>query len=110
MRSIRRLRIWDWIETSRAETAALYARSAHPYTQALVSAIPEPDPDRRRQRIILAGDAPNPEDPPPGCAFHPRCPLVRDICRSVVPELQGIDEYRSAACHVVAGKTTPVAA
>ena len=57
-----------------AETAALYARSAHPYTQALVSPIPEPDPYRRRQRIILAGDAPNPEDPPPGCPFHPRCP------------------------------------
>jgi oligopeptide/dipeptide ABC transporter ATP-binding protein len=68
-----------------AETAALYARSAHPYTQALVSAIPEPDPERRRQRIILAGDAPNPEHPPPGCAFHPRCPQVMPRCRTVAP-------------------------
>jgi len=82
-----------------AETAALYARSAHPYTQALVSAIPEPDPDRRRQRIILAGDAPNPEDPPPGCAFHPRCPQVMPQCRTVIPPR--IDLGRPASPHPV---------
>jgi oligopeptide/dipeptide ABC transporter ATP-binding protein len=68
-----------------AETAALYRRAAHPYTQALVSAILEPDPERRRERIILPGDAPNPEAPPPGCPFHTRCRQVMPHCRTVVP-------------------------
>jgi len=86
-----------------AETAALYARAAHPYTQALVSAIPEPDPDRRRQRIILAGDAPNPEDPPPGCAFHPRCPQVMPHCRTVIPprlDLGSAASPHPVVCHL----------
>ena len=86
-----------------AETAALYARAAHPYTQALVSAIPEPDPDRRRQRIILAGDAPNPEDPPPGCAFHPRCPQVMPRCRTVAPpriDLGTAPSPHPVVCHL----------
>ena len=56
-----------------AETAALYRRAAHPYTEALISAIPQPNVEGRRERIILAGDAPNPEEPPSGCPFHPRC-------------------------------------
>jgi oligopeptide/dipeptide ABC transporter ATP-binding protein len=68
-----------------AETAALYARAAHPYTKALISAIPEPDPEQRKARIILGGDAPNPEAPPPGCPFHPRCPQVMPRCRTQVP-------------------------
>jgi oligopeptide/dipeptide ABC transporter ATP-binding protein len=68
-----------------AETAALYRRALHPYTEALISAIPEPDIDRRRSRIILAGDAPNPEDPPSGCPFHPRCPKAFERCPREVP-------------------------
>ncbi|HWA45770.1 MAG TPA: oligopeptide/dipeptide ABC transporter ATP-binding protein [Hypericibacter adhaerens] len=64
-----------------AERRRLYREPAHPYTEALISAIPEPDADRRRQRIILTGDVPNPEAPPPGCPFHPRCPKVFDRCR-----------------------------
>jgi oligopeptide/dipeptide ABC transporter ATP-binding protein len=82
-----------------AETAALYRRAAHPYTQALVSAILEPDPDRRRERIILPGDAPNPEAPPSGCPFHTRCPQVMPQCRTVVP--QRVDLGSSAAPHPV---------
>ena len=82
-----------------AETAALYRRAAHPYTQALVSAILEPDPDRRRERIILSGDAPNPEAPPPGCPFHPRCSQVMPHCRTVVPPR--VDLGTSAAPHPV---------
>jgi oligopeptide transport system ATP-binding protein len=68
-----------------AETGTLYRRLAHPYTEALMSAVPEPDVERRRARIILAGDAPNPEDPPPGCPFHPRCPKAFERCRSEAP-------------------------
>jgi oligopeptide/dipeptide ABC transporter ATP-binding protein len=68
-----------------AERRRLYREPAHPYTEALISAIPEPDADRRRQRIILSGDVPNPESPPPGCPFHPRCPKVFDRCRTERP-------------------------
>ena len=68
-----------------AETAALYRRAAHPYTEALISAIPEPNVENRRERIILAGDAPNPEEPPTGCPFHPRCPKAFERCPREVP-------------------------
>jgi oligopeptide/dipeptide ABC transporter ATP-binding protein len=71
------------VETGTA--ADLYAAPAHPYTQALISAIPEPDPDRPRQRIVLGGDVPNPEQPPPGCPFHPRCPKAQAICSIEMP-------------------------
>ncbi len=68
-----------------AEKRRLYDRPAHPYTEALISAIPEPDPEHRQQRIILAGDVPNPEAPPPGCPFHPRCPKVMPRCQTDRP-------------------------
>jgi peptide/nickel transport system ATP-binding protein len=67
------------------DVESLYARPAHPYTQALLSAIPQLDPDGSRERIVLSGDIPNPEEPPSGCPFHPRCPRVMDACRSVSP-------------------------
>jgi oligopeptide/dipeptide ABC transporter ATP-binding protein len=72
------------VETAASED--LFARPSHPYTQALISAIPQPDPERRRERIVLGGDVPNPEDPPPGCPFHPRCPHAMPVCRSVFPQ------------------------
>ena len=68
-----------------AATAALYRRAAHPYTEALISAIPQPNVEIRRERIILPGDAPNPEAPPPGCPFHPRCPKAFERCPREVP-------------------------
>ena len=73
----------------------------HPYTKALVSAIPYPH--RRQARIILPGDPPNPADRPSGCAFHPRCPVAERQCSAAMPELTGVGEGRSAACHLVAG-------
>jgi oligopeptide transport system ATP-binding protein len=75
-------------------------RPRHPYTRALVSAIPVPDPDveRSRQRIVLAGDPPSPIDPPPGCAFHPRCPYAIARCREAVPPLVPAGPDRVAAC------------
>ena len=73
----------------------------HPYTKALVSAIPYPH--RRQARIILPGDPPNPADRPSGCAFHPRCPVAERHCAVAMPELSGVGEGRSAACHLVAG-------
>jgi len=67
------------------DAATVYEQPAHPYTQALLSAIPQPDPERRRQRIVLPGDVPSPEHPPGGCPFHPRCPQAMDRCRTEVP-------------------------
>ncbi|HYD83228.1 MAG TPA: oligopeptide/dipeptide ABC transporter ATP-binding protein, partial [Opitutus sp.] len=73
---------------------------AHPYTRALVSAIPTPNPDveRNRQRIVLAGDPPSPIDPPVGCRFHPRCPYAVEKCRAIVPPLLPAGPAREAAC------------
>jgi len=68
------------------EARAIYERPLHPYTQALLSAIPQPDPERRRGRIVLRGDVPNPEQPPTGCPFHPRCPRAMAVCRTEAPE------------------------
>ena len=75
-------------------------RPARPYTRALVSAIPVPDPERERsrQRIVLAGDPPSPLNPPPGCAFHPRCAYATDACRAAVPPLRPAGPGREAAC------------
>ena len=76
----------------------LYAEPKHPYTQALLSAIPVIH--RKRKKIILTGDVPSPIDPPAGCRFHTRCPHVMDICREVEPELKRLDDGRLLACHL----------
>jgi peptide/nickel transport system ATP-binding protein/oligopeptide transport system ATP-binding protein len=75
-----------------AEKRRLYREPAHPYTEALISAIPEPDAARRRRRIILSGDVPNPEAPPPGCPFHPRCPKAFERCRTDRPATTDLGE------------------
>ncbi|TAG32954.1 MAG: ABC transporter ATP-binding protein, partial [Verrucomicrobia bacterium] len=66
----------------------IYRAPRHPYTRALLSAIPQPDPTRRAQRIVLKGDVPSPIDPPQGCPFHPRCPHATERCRTEVPALR----------------------
>ncbi|GAA4081206.1 ABC transporter ATP-binding protein [Nonomuraea soli] len=79
----------------------IYGTPAHPYTRALLSAVPVPDPDveATRERIVLRGDPPSPKAPPPGCSFHPRCHLAQDICRTSRPELRGVNG-RQVACHL----------
>ena len=82
-----------------AASKKIYHRTLHPYTQALLSASPMPDPGLKRDRIILKGDVPSPIDPPAGCRFHTRCIYVRDICSSKEPALREIDPGHFTACH-----------
>ncbi|MGA7923784.1 MAG: ABC transporter ATP-binding protein, partial [Thermoplasmata archaeon] len=90
----------------RAPTEELFTRPLHPYTQALLAAIPIPDPALRRERIILHGDVPSPAAPPPGCRFHTRCPAVMPVCSQVEPPLLEVRENHFVACHLY---PTPVA-
>jgi len=82
-----------------SKTDEIFASPLHPYTRALLSAIPIPDPESDRERIVLTGDVPNPVNPPSGCRFHPRCPHAQNICREVEPTLQDAGADREVACH-----------
>lgn len=84
-----------------AETDELFRHPLHPYTQALLSAIPVPDPTRRRQRLVLTGELPSPIRPPSGCRFHPRCPLATARCQQVEPEFRHVGHGHWVACHAV---------
>ncbi|WP_144185071.1 ABC transporter ATP-binding protein [Elioraea rosea] len=83
-----------------AEKSALFAAPKHPYTEALLSAVPLPDPTAKRDRIILTGDVPSPIKPPPGCRFHTRCPHAFDRCRQEEPALKAIGPGHLSACHL----------
>jgi oligopeptide/dipeptide ABC transporter ATP-binding protein len=83
-----------------AERASLFARPQHPYTEALLSAVPVPDPDAKRQRIILRGDVPSPINPPGGCRFHTRCPYAFDRCTTEEPAMQEVLPRHRVACHL----------
>jgi peptide/nickel transport system ATP-binding protein/oligopeptide transport system ATP-binding protein len=83
-----------------ADKDRLYEKPLHPYTQALLSAVPSADPDLKRERIILQGDVPNPAEPPAGCTFHTRCPQVKEVCRSVPPKFRDIGDGQHVACHL----------
>src|SRR5947207_9939172 len=87
-----------------AEAKSIIRAPKHPYTQALISAVPVVDPDSKRQRIILPGDVPSPIEPPPGCPFHPRCPVAVERCRSEIPSLREIAPGHYAACHLAEPK------
>jgi oligopeptide transport system ATP-binding protein len=83
-----------------AETDQIFDGCRHPYTRALMSAIPIPEVTGKRERTILQGEVPNPLNPPSGCRFHPRCPMVMDICKKQEPELKGITPDHWVACHL----------
>jgi oligopeptide transport system ATP-binding protein len=89
------------VEMSSSE--ALYSNTLHPYSQALLSAQPVPDPaaEEKRSRIILSGDVPTPLNPPPGCSFHPRCPKAKRECAETVPQLRDVGDGHYVACHLV---------
>lgn len=82
-----------------ASAFTLFREGQHPYTQALLSAIPRPVPGKKRERILLKGDLPSPSDPPSGCPFHTRCPEVRSVCRERRPEWKEIAPGHRIACH-----------
>jgi len=82
-----------------AASKSLYQAPKHPYTEALLSAVPSMNPDQKRERIILTGDVPNPAHPPSGCAFHPRCRYARDICKQQTPPWAETPDGHGVACH-----------
>lgn len=82
-----------------ADTEDVFSHPLHPYTAALLSSIPVPNPHARRERIVLQGDVPSPANPPSGCRFHPRCPFAQDRCKSDSPELVEAMPGRFVACH-----------
>ncbi len=82
------------------DRVSLFHDPLHPYTKALLSAIPMPDPTLKRERMILQGDVPSPVNPPSGCRFHTRCPFVIDICKTVEPPLEALKPGHLVACHV----------
>jgi len=86
------------VELATAE--ALYSNPLHPYSQALMSAVPIPDPDLRREKILLPGDVPSPLNPPPGCNFHPRCFARQDRCSREIPILRDVGGGHQVACHL----------
>ncbi|PYI55678.1 ABC transporter ATP-binding protein [Paenibacillus flagellatus] len=86
------------VETADKDT--LYDRPLHPYTQALLSSVPVPDPSRKKERIILKGDLPSPVDPPTGCRFHTRCPSCMDICKTKEPVFKEAEPGHQVACHL----------
>lgn len=83
-----------------ADADDLFTKPLHPYTEALLSAIPIPDPTAKRDRIVLTGDVPSPVNPPAGCRFHTRCPYVMDVCREVEPVLTDVGGRHQVACHL----------
>ena len=83
-----------------AASDVLYENPRHPYTEALLSAVPTVDPDHKSTRIVLEGDVPSPADPPSGCKFHPRCRYAKDICSQKIPEWREISPDHWTACHL----------
>ncbi len=79
----------------------IYSDSLHPYTKALISAVPEPNPNKKKESFIPKGEVPNPIDPPKGCRFHPRCIYAKPICKEVQPEMKKVSDTHYVACHLI---------
>jgi len=92
-----------------AERNEIYVNPIHPYTKALLSAVPIPDPvlDAQRERVLLTGEVPSPLNPPSGCVFHPRCPVANDTCSQILPELREVETDHHSACILSTGYGTP---
>ena len=92
-----------------AERNEIYRNPIHPYTKALLSAVPIPDPvlDAQRERVLLTGEVPSPLNPPSGCVFHPRCPVANDTCAQILPELREVETDHYSACILSTGYGTP---
>ena len=86
------------VETADKDT--LYDRPLHPYTQALLSSVPVPDPKQKKERIILKGDLPSPVNPPTGCRFHTRCPSCMEVCKQITPVYREVEPGHQVACHL----------
>lgn len=86
------------VETADKDT--LYDRPLHPYTQALLSSVPVPDPKQKKERIILKGDLPSPVNPPTGCRFHTRCPSCMEVCKQITPVFREVEPGHQVACHL----------
>ena len=86
------------VEIAKSET--IYRDAKHPYTRALLSAVPMPDTDRKKERVVLEGDVPSPVNPPPGCTFHPRCAYREALCSQTEPPLDFSPDGHGVACHV----------
>ncbi|MEH6991479.1 dipeptide ABC transporter ATP-binding protein [Neobacillus drentensis] len=83
-----------------ADKKQLFTNPSHPYTRALLSAVPIANPKAKRKRVILQGDLPSPANPPSGCTFHPRCPVANESCKTKIPILQDIDSGHQVSCHL----------
>lgn len=91
-----------------ATSESLYEEPRHPYTQALLAAVPVPDPDFVKETTMLQGDIPSPSNPPSGCTFHTRCPFAKEVCKQQVPALQQVSEGHAVACHLYDGNVTMI--
>jgi len=98
-RSSLNLRMYVGKLVEMAETEELLMNPKHPYTEALLSAVPKPDPRMRKRRIVLPGEVADPSNPPSGCYFHPRCRYARPICRGEEPALREIAPGHFVSCH-----------
>ncbi len=82
------------------DKVTLFTRPLHPYTEALLAAVPVPDPAIKRTKLVVQGDVPSPLNPPPGCRFHTRCPYMVPRCKEEVPALREIEPGHHVACHL----------
>ncbi|MCK4262250.1 peptide ABC transporter ATP-binding protein, partial [bacterium] len=85
----------------KGRTEEVVQHPAHPYTMALLSAVPIPDPQMRRNRVVLPGEIPDPVNPPSGCPFHPRCRYARKMCLEMEPKLKDLGDDHLIACHLI---------